>query len=345
MYDHNIFTSNDFIGKFTVDAAYIYQLNSDHELYRKWVVLTDTTDVTEGVRGYLRVTINVLGPGDRPPVHDERKDLKIKDDAGENHIFSPGHIDKTWYLMKFNLYRAEHLPPLDLYNNKLDPYLSIAFAGVNIKSNYISDNRNPEFNECLHVPFTMPWLNRKIKWEMWDADPGVDERVGTFIVSFPDKEADLTRKDPMWANMYGPLYGVKGEKADYMTKFSDAGTHYRGRVLYSLDFKQQKDPKAEIIKLNYSMPDNPPPNPKERIYILRADLYNGFELPEKLRSACIHVTWGPYKAMSPVSDVSEGCATWNYQFDDLKISAPVDILQVFDVIIYLAKSAKAQDRI
>ena len=223
LYDHNTLATNSFLGKFTVDAAFIYQMNSDHELYRKWVILSDTTDSTEGVKGYLRVTINVLGPGDRPPVHNEKKDLKIKNDPGESNIFSPGHIDKTGYLLKFNLYRAEHLPPMDLYNNKIDPYLSISFAGVNILSSVINDERNPEFNESLRIPFTSPCLNRKIKWEMWDADPGVDERVGTFIADFPDKEELRVKQELRWANMYGPLFGVTGEKADYMTKFSDAG--------------------------------------------------------------------------------------------------------------------------
>lgn len=223
LYDHNSLATNTFLGKFTVDAAYIYQMNSDHELYRKWVILTDTTDATEGVKGYLRVTINVLGPGDRPPVHDANKDLKIKDDAGENHIFSPGHVEKKGYLVKFNLYKAEHLPPMDLYNNKIDPYLVISFAGVCIKSKYVNDARNPEFNQCLNIPLTLPCLNRKIKCEIWDSDPGVDERAGTFIVAFPDKEEDRKKQPPRWANMYGPLFGVFGEKADYMTKFSEAG--------------------------------------------------------------------------------------------------------------------------
>lgn len=76
LFDYNSLATNSFIGKFTVDAAYIYQMNSDHELYRKWVILTDTTDSTEGAKGYLRVSINVLGPGDRPPVHNALKDLK-----------------------------------------------------------------------------------------------------------------------------------------------------------------------------------------------------------------------------------------------------------------------------
>ena len=51
-------------------------MNKDHELYRMWVAMTDTTDETQAVNGYLKITINVLGPGDKPPVHDPLKNLK-----------------------------------------------------------------------------------------------------------------------------------------------------------------------------------------------------------------------------------------------------------------------------
>jgi hypothetical protein len=198
-------------------------MNSDHELYRKWVILTDTTDATEGVKGYLRVSINVLGPGDRPPVHNEQKDVKNREDDGESNIFSPGHITKKGLLLSFNLYRAEHLPPTDLYNNKTDAYLKISFAGIGICSKEIQDDRNPEWNEQLQIPLTLPIMNRKIRCEIWDADWGRDERTGTFIVPFPTKKEDQIETEPRWANMYGPPFGEFGSKADYMTKYSDFG--------------------------------------------------------------------------------------------------------------------------
>ena len=37
LYDHNSVAFNAFLGAFSVDAAYIYQMNGDHELYRSWV--------------------------------------------------------------------------------------------------------------------------------------------------------------------------------------------------------------------------------------------------------------------------------------------------------------------
>jgi len=109
--------------------------------------------------------------------------------------------------------------------------------------------------------------------------------------------------------------------------------------------KINKDPKKEVVDLNFQIPDNPPPNPPERVYILRVDLFNGFELPESISKGSIHITWGPYKSASPVVKVSNCWATWNHVFEDIKITAPVDISQIYDIIIYLSTSEKAKDRI
>lgn len=95
---------DSFLGRFTIDAAYIYQMNEDHELYRRWVCLTDTSDATEGTKGYLKLTINVLGPGDRPPVHDALKDEKEGVGGAVDDIFSPGHLQRKGMLVKFNVY-------------------------------------------------------------------------------------------------------------------------------------------------------------------------------------------------------------------------------------------------
>ena len=73
--------SDALIGAFSVDLSYIYQLKN-HELYRRWVALTDTTDETEGIQGYLKLSINVLGPGDKPPVHDPTEAIKDKGSNG-----------------------------------------------------------------------------------------------------------------------------------------------------------------------------------------------------------------------------------------------------------------------
>lgn len=44
-------------------------------------------------------------------------------------LFTPGRVKMTGHIIKFNIYRAEHLTPLDLLSNSLDPYVKLSFAG------------------------------------------------------------------------------------------------------------------------------------------------------------------------------------------------------------------------
>ena len=77
----------------------------------------------------MKISINVLGPGDKQPIHDPTKELKNKADNGVSKLFTPGRVKLSGHVIEYILYRAEHLSPLDLVKNTLDPYVKIAFAG------------------------------------------------------------------------------------------------------------------------------------------------------------------------------------------------------------------------
>lgn len=61
------FRSDALIGSFKLDIGYVYD-EPKHSLICKWLLLGDTEDCMSGAKGYLKVTINVLGPGDEVPV-------------------------------------------------------------------------------------------------------------------------------------------------------------------------------------------------------------------------------------------------------------------------------------
>lgn len=144
--DHEFIGSNNLIGTFTVDVSHIYRMNKDHELFRMWVALTDPSDETQQINAYLRLTINVLGPGDKPPVHDPSKNLVDKNDNGVNKLFAPSRVKMQGHVIKMTIYRAEHLAPLDLLSNSIDPYVKVSFAGTKSESKTIKSNRNPIYN-------------------------------------------------------------------------------------------------------------------------------------------------------------------------------------------------------
>lgn len=98
--DHDTFGANNLIGVFTVDVSFIYKMNTDHELYKMWVAITDMNDETQAINAYLKLSINVLGPGDKPPVHDPTKDLKDKNNNGVAKLFTPGRVKMTGHIVK-----------------------------------------------------------------------------------------------------------------------------------------------------------------------------------------------------------------------------------------------------
>ncbi len=57
------------IGAFAVDATTVYTANKDHEMYRRWVPLMDDEDADDvGVQGYLKISVSIIGPGDKMKV-------------------------------------------------------------------------------------------------------------------------------------------------------------------------------------------------------------------------------------------------------------------------------------
>ena len=114
-----------------------------------------------------------------------------------------------------------------------------------------------------------------------------------------------------------------------------------------MDFEEVKEAKTKAVKLKYDPPYDARPNPPERIYKLRVDLFDGFELPESstLDQARIHVTCGPYSEVSPKGTIVNNACVWNHSFPDIKIKAPPQIDQVYDIIIYLSESSKISDAV
>jgi len=57
--------------------ATVYDLEN-HELYRKWVGLSDSTGKFSGVQGYLKLSMTAIGPGEEAPAHNEAEELDVR---------------------------------------------------------------------------------------------------------------------------------------------------------------------------------------------------------------------------------------------------------------------------
>ncbi|NXY90783.1 DYSF protein, partial [Alcedo cyanopectus] len=65
--DSRSFRTDSLIGEFRMDVETIYS-EPKHSFLRKWLLLSDPEDFSAGAKGYLKVSLAVLGPGDEAPV-------------------------------------------------------------------------------------------------------------------------------------------------------------------------------------------------------------------------------------------------------------------------------------
>ena len=100
---------NDLIGEFTIDLLSIYY-EPHHEIYRRWVALTAPASarkngaVKGGVQGYVKMTLALLGPGDKPHVH------KANEEEPTDSIMLPPSLKLSLVFLIIRVHRAENLP-------------------------------------------------------------------------------------------------------------------------------------------------------------------------------------------------------------------------------------------
>lgn len=111
--DKNSWVMKDsIIGAYELDLTSVY-FALNHELYQIWLTLTDPTDEREGIMGYLKVTLECLGPDDEPNVHDVTTD-KNPNLAKEKSFFS-SKVKQEGHVVAMEVYRAEALAPMDMF--------------------------------------------------------------------------------------------------------------------------------------------------------------------------------------------------------------------------------------
>lgn len=90
VFDANVMLRDVLIGGYEFDLSTIYS-QKYHEFYRRWVALSDTSDDFEGVQGYLRASLCVLGPDDEQHTHTAAEE---QDDVC---FFQIGYVMLGWF--------------------------------------------------------------------------------------------------------------------------------------------------------------------------------------------------------------------------------------------------------
>ncbi|XP_015255274.1 PREDICTED: myoferlin-like [Cyprinodon variegatus] len=239
VYNSYSLRADSLMGEFLLDVGYVYD-EPGHCVMRKWLLLNDPDDCSSGAKGYIKVSIFVVGTGDEPPV--EKRDSNDDQDDIESNLLLPAGVTLRWATLLLKVFRAEDIPQMDdafvqtlkgifggeeNKKNLVDPFLEARFAGKKLCTQIIEKNANPEWNQVLNLQVKFPSMCERIKLTVfdWDRLTGNDA-VGTTYLNLtqiassggeveeehaengemPSSKADSGESEVGFLPVFGPCY-------------------------------------------------------------------------------------------------------------------------------------------
>ncbi|XP_036404450.1 myoferlin-like isoform X2 [Megalops cyprinoides] len=182
VYDSFSLRADSLMGEFKLDVGYIYD-EPAHAIMRKWLLLNDPDDSSSGAKGYLKVSLFIVGTGDEPPI--EKRESSGEQDDIESNLLLPAGVTLRWATLSLKVFRAEDIPQMDdafaqtvkeIFGgdgdkkNLVDPFLEVQFAGKKLCTKVIEKNANPEWNQLLNLQVKFPSMCERIKLTVFDWD-------------------------------------------------------------------------------------------------------------------------------------------------------------------------------
>ncbi|XP_054605025.1 myoferlin isoform X1 [Nothobranchius furzeri] len=182
VYDSYSLRADSLMGEFKLDVGYVYD-EPAHSVLRKWLLLNDPDDNSSGAKGYLKVSLFIVGTGDEPPV--EKRASNDDQDDIESNLLLPAGVTLRWATLSLKVFRAEDIPQMDdafvqslkamfgsdeNKKNLVDPFLEAGFAGKKLCTQIIEKNANPEWNQVLNLQVKFPSMCERVKLTVYDWD-------------------------------------------------------------------------------------------------------------------------------------------------------------------------------
>ncbi|NXK11508.1 DYSF protein, partial [Herpetotheres cachinnans] len=180
--DSRSFRTDSVIGEFRHMGLNLFSL-PEHAFLRKWLLLSDPEDFSVGAKGYLKVSLFVLGPGDEAPL--EKKEVSEDKEDIEGNLLRPTGVTLRGAHFCLKIFKAEDLPQMDdavmdnvrqifgFESNKknlVDPFVEVSFAGKTLYSRILEKNANPQWNQRLTLPAMFPSMCEKMRIRVTDWD-------------------------------------------------------------------------------------------------------------------------------------------------------------------------------
>uniref|UniRef100_A0A671TZ67 Myoferlin n=1 Tax=Sparus aurata TaxID=8175 RepID=A0A671TZ67_SPAAU len=182
VYNSYSLRADSLMGEFKLDVGYVYD-EPAHCVMRKWLLLNDPNDSSSGAKGYLKVSLFVVGTGDEPPV--EKRESNADQDDIESNLLLPAGVTLRWATLSLKVFRAEDIPQMDdafvqtmkeifggdeNKKNLVDPFLEARFAGKKLCTQIVEKNANPEWNQVLNLQVKFPSMCERVKLTVFDWD-------------------------------------------------------------------------------------------------------------------------------------------------------------------------------
>eukprot|EP00903_Cladosiphon_okamuranus_P014837 g13738.t1 len=316
--DANTFLRDSLIGSYQFDLLGIY-VEKGHEVYRSWVALRDSESGKEsGVQGFLKLSVTVLGPGDRQRVHDLaeeiQEELAKEAEAGAGGrgglvLMGPALISQDLRFLVVYVFLAQGLPSFSAVGvPSVNALVQVDFAGnppvrstaVKVKGR---DGLSPAWAQELWVPVMVPTHSTSIDLSVWHKEITGREVVAhayfdfNAVASMPgkptggEKRMGLFRRrvkqypgpPPQWVNLYGaPAGKSRGKEAEIMNRYPTRGSAYRGRVLIAMRVEPRPPSKLGNKGKRGAMDFELSPEeilPETARYTLRALVLQGSDIP------------------------------------------------------------------
>jgi len=334
------------IGSYSFDATYVY-FQKNHELYQSWVALLNEVDPSdEGVQGYLKLSVQVVGPNDKLVIHREG-DAPAKADDGDigSMVLMPPTVKKEKKWLVITVHCGDYFPIMDeaigaggvdIYEAGIDAFHFVQFSDSKIATHVVKTKGmsrhmiNPEFNCELWIPVTTPSATDRVKHIVYDYDlVGGNDDVSCFSTKFKDVEKK-GKIGPTWFNLYGapttataPLNPLEENWLEKYNQHPEKGSTYRGRVLISQKVRD------ELPKSKGELPFAPwsrkvkmlhiKKHPRTHDYVLKVGFIAGSELPKipsstglgGARKMGVMIQIGKYTMISSRAANNNGCCEWS----------------------------------
>eukprot|EP01062_Namystynia_karyoxenos_P002763 TRINITY_DN10975_c0_g1_i7.p1 TRINITY_DN10975_c0_g1~~TRINITY_DN10975_c0_g1_i7.p1 ORF type:complete len:1576 (+),score=290.60 TRINITY_DN10975_c0_g1_i7:76-4803(+) len=310
------------------------------ELYRRpghgfrcrWVAVTAGADDPR-VRGFVQLSVAVLGPADEVPEH------PAEPGAGDEEAIVPPRAVYSHALLTTQVYHAEGIPQVDSSLladvgitaaaawlkekfwgehgegpvDRADPYVTVRFDGEPAETPPILSSYRPVWYKALHLPIVLPSFSDSVRVQLMDSNQWLPSTViATHFLQWSRLTHGNTRLPRLGAHFihfYGAPRGDNNflsQQEKRMNQGLEVGACYRGRLLLGLSSRPLLDKKVGTARSSDTLPRAAAPKFLINNYSVVCHIYHGSMLPSGGKYK-VELSIGEYYARTGVQAAASTC--------------------------------------